>query len=43
MFSMLYGGRYCIMLMGLFSLYMGVIYNEFFSMPMTLAGPSAYA
>ncbi|GFR41621.1 hypothetical protein Agub_g2347, partial [Astrephomene gubernaculifera] len=42
MFSMLYSGRYCIMLMGLFSIYMGAMYNEFFSMPMTLAGDSAF-
>ena len=39
---MLYGGRYVIFLMGLFSLYMGLIYNEFFSMPMSLFGDSAF-
>ncbi|KAG2422402.1 hypothetical protein HXX76_016047 [Chlamydomonas incerta] len=43
MFGMLYGGRYVIFLMGLFSLYMGLIYNEFFSMPMEIFGSSAYA
>ncbi|GIL60308.1 hypothetical protein Vafri_14937 [Volvox africanus] len=42
MFQMLYGGRYCILLMGLFSMYVGVLYNEFFSMPMALAGKTAF-
>ncbi len=40
--SMLFGGRYCILLMALFSLYTGAIYNEFFSIPMTLAGQSHF-
>ncbi|GLC52630.1 hypothetical protein PLESTB_000651000 [Pleodorina starrii] len=42
MFQMLYGGRYCILLMGLFSMYLGALYNEFFSMPMSLAGRTAF-
>jgi len=41
-FGMAFGGRYCIMLMSIFSLYTGLLYNEFFSVPMTLMGPSTY-
>ena len=37
-FEMLFGGRYCIVLMATFSIFTGLIYNEFFSMPMTLFG-----
>lgn len=37
-FGMCFGGRYCIVLMAVFSIFTGLIYNEFFSMPMTLFG-----
>ncbi|KAH9693191.1 V-type proton ATPase subunit a3 [Citrus sinensis] len=41
--EMTFGGRYVIMMMALFSIYTGLIYNEFFSVPSELFGPSAYA
>ncbi|KDO84722.1 hypothetical protein CISIN_1g038653mg [Citrus sinensis] len=41
--EMTFGGRYVIMMMALFSIYTGLIYNEFFSAPSELFGPSAYA
>lgn len=37
-FGMCFGGRYCIALMAAFSIFTGLMYNEFFSMPMTLFG-----
>ncbi len=40
MSSMAFGGRYCILLMSLYSIYTGALYNEFFAMPMTLGGPT---
>ncbi|XP_043713377.1 V-type proton ATPase subunit a2-like [Telopea speciosissima] len=43
MTEMIFGGRYCIMLMAMFSIYTGLIYNEFFSVPFELFGKSAYA
>jgi V-type H+-transporting ATPase subunit a len=39
--GMLFGGRYLVLLMAVFSIFTGVIYNEFFSIPMTLFGKSA--
>uniref|UniRef100_A0A2P2KTW9 V-type proton ATPase subunit a n=1 Tax=Rhizophora mucronata TaxID=61149 RepID=A0A2P2KTW9_RHIMU len=40
--EMLFGGRYVLLLMAIFSIYCGVIYNEFFSVPFHLFGGSAY-
>ncbi|KAL0351812.1 UNVERIFIED_CONTAM: V-type proton ATPase subunit a2 [Sesamum calycinum] len=40
--EMAFGGRYVIMMMALFSIYTGLIYNEFFSVPFELFGRSAY-
>lgn len=40
--EMTFGGRYVIVLMSLFSIFTGLIYNEFFSVPFELFGPSAY-
>ncbi|KAK4405292.1 V-type proton ATPase subunit a3 [Sesamum angolense] len=41
--EMTFGGRYVIILMAIFSIYTGFIYNEFFSVPFELFAPSAYA
>ncbi|KAJ9186511.1 hypothetical protein P3X46_002075 [Hevea brasiliensis] len=41
--EMTFSGRYVIMMMAIFSIYTGLIYNEFFSVPFELFGPSAYA
>ncbi|KAK0583377.1 hypothetical protein LWI29_036305 [Acer saccharum] len=41
--EMTFGGRYVIMMMSLFSIYTGLIYNEFFSVPFELFGRTAYA
>ncbi|XP_010918985.1 V-type proton ATPase subunit a3 isoform X2 [Elaeis guineensis] len=41
--EMTFGGRYVIMMMAIFSIYTGLIYNEFFSVPFELFGKSAYA
>ncbi|EER95168.1 hypothetical protein BDA96_01G463600 [Sorghum bicolor] len=40
--EMMFGGRYVIMMMAVFSIYTGLIYNEFFSVPFELFGKSAY-
>ena len=41
--EMTFGGRYVIMMMALFSIYTGLVYNEFFSVPFELFGRSAYS
>lgn len=40
--EILYNGRYILLLMSFFSIYCGLIYNEFFSVPYQIFGKSAY-
>lgn len=42
MTSMAFGGRYCILLMAIFSLFTGALYNEFFSIPLPIFGDTRF-
>lgn len=38
MAASIYGGRYMLFMMGAFAMYAGLIYNDFFSLPLNLFG-----
>jgi len=42
MLQMMYGGRYIILLNGIFGAYVGIMYNEAFAYPMALFGPTKW-
>ena len=41
--EMVFGGFYMIFMIAIFSMYCGIVYNQFFSVPFDIFGPSSYA